>query len=192
MMLKRQQNSLPWVVLVAIIAGTIWLVIANEGPSALFRFGRPLVRSEGIHIFDPADSRRLVGFGSNVFLGRVARRVSTIGMPTSNPESVIPRTQFEVQVVENIKGNLSGEVIVNQDAGNNGFGQVEISENDALLEPGQTYLFVTKYDKETGWYHIVVPGNANIRVKNDKHRAEVKEKFKKAYKEEIPTAKNSP
>lgn len=169
----------------------IWLVIANEGPSVFYTFGRPLAPLEPVTAFDPADTRRLVGFGSNVFVGRVVQKVSNVGLPTSNPESVIPRTQFAVEVLESIKGKVSGQLIVNQMVGNDGTG-LEIAENDALLEPGQRYLFVTKLDKQTGWYHIVASGYANVRIKDTKHGNELTEKFKKASREDVPEAASNP
>ncbi|MFZ5627372.1 MAG: hypothetical protein ACOY3H_08550 [Bacillota bacterium] len=54
----------------------------------------------------------------------------------------MPKTFFEVQVVENLKGNLGDKFIFRQDGAidekNN---EKIIIENYDLLSPGQTYLF---------------------------------------------------
>jgi len=57
------------------------------------------------YAFEPTDERQLVGFATNVFVGRVVGKVGAEGAHVFGPQdAVIPRTQFSVAVLENIKG----------------------------------------------------------------------------------------
>ena len=98
----------------------------------------------------------------NVFVGKVTKQVGTRAR-YENPE-----TQFEVEVIDNIKGNLQGTTIVSQEGGyKNGVlyrssgditvasdGSVKDKEN-GLMKEGETYLFVTMYSKMGNWYDIL-------------------------------------
>jgi hypothetical protein len=79
-----------------------------------------------------------------------------------------PETQFQVQVISNIKGDLSGNVEVDQQGGyengvlyvvgdGNGSGDVVSpvrAENSYLLQSGSTYLFATRYNPQENWYTL--------------------------------------
>ncbi len=141
-----------------------------------------------IYWFDVDDKRKLVGFASNVFVGRVDAEVGAVGHPTSKPGATSPQTQFAVAVVENIKGRLDGTVTVSQPAGRSE-GVLELMEGDPLLIPGQTYLFVTRLDTEQGWYAITGPGRANIRLTDATQAAATAAEFREAYRQEIDPAR---
>lgn len=105
-----------------------------------------------------ADDRILMGASHNVFVGKVINEIG-VEEVQANPRLTIPITQFVVTVVSNIKGNLSGSVTVNQVGGyKNGVlyaiqgGDAAGLNNEAggyLLQPGETYLFATRYDNGT-------------------------------------------
>jgi hypothetical protein len=87
-------------------------------------------------------SEQAIGAADNLFVGTVIKQVSAI------PHERKPRTQFSVNVIYNIKGNLQDETIINQIGGYlNGVLYV-ITEGDNpedyLLSPGSTYLFATR------------------------------------------------
>ena len=115
--------------------------------------------------FDHTDIRKVVGGSSHIFVGRVLAVVGHEGIPTSGPGNVsIPRTQFSVEVLENIKGKLTGTVTVNQMGGVNDVGIIVELEGDTLLEVGRTYLLATWHSSDDGWHSIVAEGYGNVKV----------------------------
>ena len=126
------------------------------------------------------DDRELVGFADNVFIGKVIAQ-------TGNETDDFPQTQFSVQVLENIKGNLDGTVTVNQFGGyeyTNGERYLSLMEGDTLLKSGNKYLFATKGNAE-GWLTLVT-GYGEIPIKDEADHKNKKERFDKAFEEEIP------
>jgi hypothetical protein len=109
-----------------------------------------------IYSSDFSDIKVLVGAAHNIFIGRVVEQVST------KERGIGPETQFAVDVVSNIKGNLDGRVVVNQQAGFRDGTLYVISDNDPrsnnvqdyLLTPGSTYILATRYNKSQGWYTL--------------------------------------
>lgn len=109
---------------------------------------------EPLYVTDFSDDRKLMGASHNVFIAKVIRQ-------TGNKERGLgPETQFEVQIVENVKGDLSGTVIVNQQGGyRNGelhlLGSSEdYADESYLLQPGKTYLLATRYNPTEEWYTL--------------------------------------
>ncbi len=102
----------------------------------------------------------LVGASHNIFVAKVIRQVS-------NVSRVMPKTQFLVEVIYNVKGNLHGAITVDQ-AGGYRDGVLYVSSRDAgdllapasspnagyLLEPGMTYILATRYSERDDWYTI--------------------------------------
>lgn len=153
---------------------------------------------------DYSDERILVGASHNVFVGKVIRKIG------NKSDTDTPKTQFEVEVIHNIKGKLEGVVIVDQTGGyENGIlylvhgGDVVApaddgdTDADSLLEPGVAYLFATRYNEQRGWYTVSAPpydkklfsrdktlkkSQLEILAKNDKTVLE----FEEAYRNEIP------
>jgi|GEM_PF-6745412 len=130
----------------------------------------------GQTIFDVTDKRRLVGHATHVFEGRVIAQVGSKGLLTSIPGDSIPQNQYTVEIIEGIKGDAAGTVIVNQ---------YDNIEGDSPLKLGHKYIFVTRYSSETGWHHITAAGHGNIQIKDEKSRKDLVEEFKKARKEQI-------
>lgn len=109
-------------------------------------------------LFDFSDDRVLMGASQNVFVGKVIKQVGTKSFGATFPE-----TQFLVEVVSNLKGNLNGEVAINQPGGyRNGTltimddGDPHVSSNGKgyLFAPGSTYLFATRYSKKNNIYGV--------------------------------------
>lgn len=108
---------------------------------------------------DFSNDQILVGASHNIFVGTVVKKLGT-----KERESV-PETQFQVEIVDNIKGNLKESIIVNQEGGyrlgalyvvgeENPSTQKSDEKNSYLLTPGSTYLFVTRYNPEEDWYTL--------------------------------------
>jgi hypothetical protein len=100
----------------------------------------------------------LMGASHNVFIGRVIKETGNKTRGTS------PETQFKVEIISNIKGELKGTVTVNQFGGykNGTFVTVEDdtpmpngkSAGTYMLEPGATYLLATRYNEQEDWYTL--------------------------------------
>ncbi|UII57629.1 hypothetical protein LS684_09475 [Cytobacillus spongiae] len=94
---------------------------------------------------DVTSKEEVVGNSENVFIAKVINTESSI------PLSDVPRTQFRVKVIHNIKGSLDGEVIINQAAGygtdKNGDKYIEKFKGQEILKEGSIYLFATLHDE---------------------------------------------
>jgi hypothetical protein len=132
------------------------------------------------YIVDISNDRELAGVSHNIFVGEVIEQTGNLLVDD------MPNTQFKVNVLNNIKGNLTGPVIVNQEGGyitTNDTQYLYLMENDKLLQPGNTYLFATRAS-EKGW-HTAVPVYGDVLIKDENDLREKTERFKTAYKNEI-------
>lgn len=118
---------------------------------------------EPVYSVDLSDKRKLVGMSHNVFVGTVKKQLG------AKTRGLGPETQFEVEVLENIKGDLKGQVTVNQQGGYQD-GTLYVMEGDSfskggteegLLDIGGTYLFATRYSEKENWYTIISYPGAN-------------------------------
>ncbi len=111
---------------------------------------------------DFSDNAILMGASHNVFVGKVIAQVGTNELAGS------PTTQFSVEVVNNIKGDLKNTVVVNQLAGYKG-GVLYITDEDSggLLQPGSTYLFATRYRAEDDTHTLNSHSNASKLLSSD-------------------------
>ncbi|WP_342578105.1 hypothetical protein [Psychrobacillus sp. FSL K6-2843] len=128
--------------------------------------------------FDLSDTPRLIGWADNVFIGKVIKQSGTKSL------GGIPETQFEVEVTDNIKGDLEETIIVNQQGGYTKE-ELILVENDPLLKEGQLYLFVTKYLQEENWYTLV-PVYGDILINNNDEKNNLIQEYKIEYENEIP------
>lgn len=124
-----------------------------------------------IYAYDYSDNQTLIATSDNVFVGKVVTMVSE-----KEGLSGHPGTQFTVEIVSNIKGNLSGNILVDQTGGyRNGVlyamegDNVRESDGDksALLQPGSTYVLSVKYSNERQWYHLNSHSNARKLLSTD-------------------------
>jgi len=97
-----------------------------------------------------ADNSILMGASHDVFVGKILTQVSNKDFAGNIA------TQFRVEVLENIKGDLKDTVIVNQEGGEKDGELYLIEDSNGLLQPGFTYLLSTRYDPE-GDYHTLNP-----------------------------------
>lgn len=139
------------------------------------------------YAIEPTDERELVGFATHVFVGRVVEKVGSEGAPLSGPGGeIVPRTQFSVAVLKNIKGDLSGEVTVSQTGGYDlAEGRLVRVEGDPLLKPGQQRLFATTYDEGEGWYAIAAQPFGDVPIRGKGQREELVQRFAKAREAQV-------
>jgi hypothetical protein len=175
------------VALAVVGLGFVIYVVFAEGPTGT-NGGDDVVNVEVDYAFEPTDERQLVGFATNVFVGRVIGKVGAEGAPLSGPgDHVMPRTQFSVVVLRNIKGELDGKVRVSQSGGyDKSVGREVRIQGDPLLKPGQELLFVTHYDHEEGWYTIAAQPFGTVAVEDELQRADLVERFELARELQIP------
>lgn len=143
---------------VHILAGA--LVAMFLGICAFWMYGQQIQHvmiSHPVYAADMADDAALIGASHNVFVGKVVRQVGT------KERGMGPETQFEVEVINNIKGDLTGTVVVDQMGGYKGGtlyvvegGDTVLPGNDAqyLLQPGSTYVLATRYNEEENWHTL--------------------------------------
>lgn len=220
------KSRVTFVLLVVALAATIFFV-AKQTPGTAGGDGQASedhsghVHDEGVSVahaaspFEVKDERLLVGSAENVFVGRVVKQVGSKGFLTKSPDFSLPpeeregrevnieqpRTQFAVRVEENIKGSLSGQVVVSQMGGRVEYNadadypeknikkgervrELILVDEDPLLEPGQEYVFTTDHVPGEGWYQIVTAGYGDVKIKDAKDRKEKVDKFKKAKEEQ--------
>ena len=109
-------------------------------------------------VTDVSDDRKLVGLGNDVFFGQVT---SKEGQTRSRG---FPETQFTVTVLETLKGDLSGDVRVNQQGGDDSDGSDFRMDGDPdLLVPEASYLFVTRSSTAQNW-HTILSGYGKIKL----------------------------
>lgn len=132
-------------------------------------------------ITDVADPHKLVGISNNVFVGEVVAEKGTY-----IHELGIPETEFQVRVLENIKGKLPEMVTLNQVGGyDSRSNSLILVENDALLQLGAKYLFATAVDTKNKT-HRIISKFGDIPVVTEKDQLQIVSKFKEAYHNEIP------
>ncbi|MCZ7383191.1 MAG: hypothetical protein O8C63_00375 [Candidatus Methanoperedens sp.] len=187
-MLTKTKISIVFVILAGLI-GTGFLVMQTNG----YNGGSEISYSSASFVFNVTDDRELVGFADNVFIGKViaqtGNKANTPPPEAGDVPGFSPQTQFSVEVVENIKGNLSGIITVSQEGGykeKNGVNRLVLMDGDNLLEPGNTYLFATSFNDIDGWHAIIIPNYGNLPIKDQKDHKNKVERFKKAFSQEIP------
>jgi hypothetical protein len=129
-----------------------------------------------ISLLDTRDDRNVVGAAENVFIGKVIKQTGT-----GKDKFGFLYTQFEVEVIDNIKGNLSGKVTVEQSAGyingvlytveDGGDGYFEPTgerSGFSLLKSGATYLLVTGYNTDTLNYYLFTSAKSRTFITDDK------------------------
>jgi hypothetical protein len=168
-------------VLVLMAGGSVFLMSNQERKKII---PQRIINTEVSFITDLSDPRRLVGAVDNVFIGRIISQEGTY-----KRDLVLPETMFAVEVIHNIKGKLSGTVIVNQQGGvDEEKNALMLVNDDPLLEPGQMYLFAAKVGGNGDWY-TVVPKFGDIAIKNNLAQVHLTNEFEDAFRTEIPYIK---
>ncbi len=147
------------------------------------------------------DERFVVGAADDVFVGRVIRTEDKVTSTTTSSPPV-PESQFSVEVVENVKGDLDGTVTVNQSGGiveysaDRNYPEEDIQKGERvrqlslvngipLFEPGQKYLFVTTYDDKNDWHELVTSSLAKLEVEDREQRDMLVSNFEDAKQEQV-------
>ena len=164
-----------------------YFVVAAHAPGLVGR-EVPVSIAEGSAPWEFGDERRLAFVSTNIFIGRVVEQVGSQDIPSDGGESW-PRTQFRVEVLQNIKGQLDGTVIVDQDGGyyRTAEGVVLILiDGDPLLEPGQTYLFAVEPSTlNESWYAIAGEGYGDVPIRDAQQRQALVEKWHSATQNQV-------
>jgi len=117
----------------------------------------------GILSIPLADDRALIGASHNVFVAKVASQVG-VRQEILSPGVGVPISQFSVEPILNIKGNLQRTVMVEQFGGYQSNGVLVVGDGgDAfgpssgpsaghLMQPGSTYLLSTRYESDGVYY----------------------------------------
>lgn len=135
----------------------------------------PTIRTIEIdYVIDIHNPKAVVNFADNIFVGKVVKQLNT----TMNN---YPETQFEISVLESIKGNLNEVEFINQIGGYEGKDLV-LLENDELLKENNIYLFATINSEENDT-KTIIPVGGSIIVENDAEKAEIVKEYKALYKE---------
>ncbi|MGG0185121.1 hypothetical protein [Bacillus rhizoplanae] len=156
-------------------------LVALAGVFTAVQYNKPTpmetIVVETTNIGDFKDKRQLVGAAQNVFIGKVIKKSGDKRL------SELPETQFQIEVLDNIKGHLKGTITVNQQGGKKE-DQLHLVEGDRLLTPGETYLFATRYLKEEDW-HTLIPNYGDVQITSEDQKGKLVKEFRKAQKEEI-------
>ena len=161
--------------LAVVLTGLVGLAALGAITAARQGEGTPVAGNAVIlhpsYPYDYSDDRVLVGAAQFVFLGEVIEQVGTKGVPTSDPETEIPQTQFRVKVITEVKGDLPDEIVVSQSSGvEKSTGILVLIDGDPVLQSSETILFAVNEDKELGWYTIMAGPFGTTRA-NDAHDA---------------------
>ncbi|WP_158171170.1 hypothetical protein [Rhodococcus sp. JT-3] len=107
-------------------------------------------------MIDIHDQRRLAGNSDVIFVGTVLEQTGTKSL------GAMPETQFRVNVVEVLKGDVNGDITVNQQGGTHTeSGDLLLMAGDELITAGNSYLFAVRYFPQESWYTLV-PGVGDI------------------------------
>lgn len=135
---------------ILISVGVLSVAASTAAAIDLFSPGKSRRTSGLTYSDDYLDDRYLAGASNDIFFGKV---ITKQGEESADR---LPEVQYVVQVVEAIKGNLSGEVVVNvfrdEPAVSDSIGNFQSGD---VLDPGATYLFATRV--YGGWHTASLP-----------------------------------
>jgi len=140
----------------------------------------------GPTLTDLSDPARLTGFADNVFFASV---LSQSGRVNHGP---LPAVQYELEVLESIKGDLGGRVQVSALAASRADDVFSEGENAySPLEVGATYLLSTRTHSSGKW-QVAAIEESRQRVADEAHRLELRRTFVAALAKQIPYPVPSP
>lgn len=143
----------------------------------------------GEFVVDPKNTEELIGFSDHVFVGKVVKWLGN-KQPEEGDFS-IPYNDYEVEVLENLKGELKDKAIVHKMGGYNEKNVLiltgETDKKDKLPEVGKTYIFIAGADEDGKL--LVDNAYSQIEVKEKMTDSGTKkeiQKYKKAVRNQIP------
>lgn len=180
MILKKQGIGLAMAgLLVGGIIGGGAVSLLRSQPDFSMRY------TEASSAFDVSNDRVLAGWADNVFSGKVTAK---LGQETVSETSDYPLTLWSVEVISNIKGNLTGTVTVAQQGGYlKDSNTLMLMEDDTLLAPGQEYLFVSRSRQGKHWL-VPVYGDTPLPEASFQENKNVHNRWETAVKNQLKDA----
>lgn len=151
----------------------------------------PVEKIKGSMVYDMSTKEKSIGAVDNVFVAKINNIVKTV-----YDENDIPSTIYEIEVIENIKGNLPSNktIELTQKGGlNKNKKSYTFYENAYLLEEGKEYIILAFVPFDNG---DLVIHNEHTYIKLDNNSISktnsinIIEQYKEAYKNQIiPSSK---
>lgn len=151
----------------------------------------PVEKIKGSMVYDMSTKEKSIGAVDNVFVAKINNIVKTV-----YDENDIPSTIYEIEVIENIKGNLPSNktIELTQKGGlNKNKKSYTFYENAYLLEEGKEYIILAFVPFNNG---DLVIHNEHTYIKLDNNSISktnsinIIEQYKEAYKNQIiPSSK---
>lgn len=151
----------------------------------------PVEKIKGSMVYDMSTKEKSIGAVDNVFVAKINNIVKTV-----YDENDIPSTIYEIEVIENIKGNLPSNktIELTQKGGlNKNKKSYTFYENAYLLEEGQEYIILAFVPFNNG---DLVIHNEHTYIKLDnnsiskKNSINIVDQYKEAYNNQIiPSSK---
>lgn len=177
------------IVLLFIVTITISYLLLSKNNQKLENL--PVEKIKGSMVYDMSTKEKSIGAVDNVFIAKINNIVKTV-----YDENDIPSTIYEIEVIENIKGNLPSNktIELTQKGGlNKDQKSYTFYENAYLLEEGQEYIILAFVPFNNG---DLVIHNEHTYIKLDnnsiskKNSINIVNQYKEAYKNQIiPSSK---
>ena len=177
------------IILVIILVLEVGVIMLNKINQSFEHL--PVEKIKGSMVYDMSTKEKSIGAVDNVFVAKINNIVKTV-----YDENDIPSTIYEIEVIENIKGNLpSNKTIKLTQKGRLNKDQKSYTfyENAYLLEEGQEYIILAFVPFNNG---DLVIHNEHTYIKLDnnsiskKNSINIIKQYKEAYKNQIiPSSK---
>lgn len=177
------------IILVIILVLEVGVIMLNKINQSFEHL--PVEKIKGSMVYDMSTKEKSIGAVDNVFVAKINNIVKTV-----YDENDIPSTIYEIEVIENIKGNLPSNktIELTQKGGlNKNKKSYTFYENAYLLEEGQEYIILAFVPFNNG---DLVIHNEHTYIKLDnnsiskKNSINIIEQYKEAYKNQIiPSSK---
>lgn len=177
------------IILVIILVLEVGVIMLNKINQSFEHL--PVEKIKGSMVYDMSTKEKSIGAVDNVFVAKINNIVKTV-----YDENDIPSTIYEIEVIENIKGNLPSNktIELTQKGGlNKNKKSYTFYENAYLLEEGQEYIILAFVPFNNG---DLVIHNEHTYIKLDnnsiskKNSINIVDQYKEAYKNQIiPSSK---
>lgn len=177
------------IILVIILVLEVGVIMLNKINQSFEHL--PVEKIKGSMVYDMSTKEKSIGAVDNVFVAKINNIVKTV-----YDENDIPSTIYEIEVIENIKGNLPSNktIELTQKGGlNKNKKSYTFYENAYLLEEGQEYIILAFVPFNNG---DLVIHNEHTYIKLDnnsiskKNSINIVDQYKEAYNNQIiPSSK---
>ena len=142
-------------------------------------------------IFPLSDTEKCIGFSDNVFIGTVEEILGTeyedVSMHSFRLYPELTKTHFRVKALKNIKGELSGELILKTSGGQLPDGRLE--EMHPMAENKNTYLFMCIRNEDGLYYFNCIYIGDYDWFSTSENVDKVIEKYEEVYRNEDSSVK---